>query len=639
MVTLNLIPEPRILRKGRGRFELKEPCAIVLEKGISDTLPGELVASCLRETSGIGASVAEGASVQDLAPSNIVFGYAYDGTLTDRILSENCVDIKPKLDKEGYIVHVNSDGVVVAACTEAGLFYGAQTLIQLIRSSPSALPALTIWDWPLMDIRGVSDDISRGQISTLDNFKKIVRVLASYKINVYMPYIEDMFVFDRHPLVGKGRGALTKEEVAELDSYARRYHVEVIPIFESLGHQERMLALPEYNGYAEVPDKPWSLSPAKEESYELLDELYSEICPAFSSEFFHIGCDESIDIGKGASKELVERMGAARVHAEHYKRVHEMVTRRGKKVLMYGDMCLEHPEIIDDMPLDITIVDWHYDPDKKYPSIEKFKSEGLKALVSPGTQAWSRLFPHYGDAAVNIERSIKCAYDCGVWGEVTSTWGDNGAENLRELNYYGFAFSADCAWSPDKATYRSFKRRFFPEFYGTDSADLRDAFENLVRINTIFPKNFFMTWEEPFREKPDAEVLGKARKLAKLMDETLKKLDKAEKHVKRNVDNVAYLRLAARRGAWLARKILCEAAVAELQGTAKPDRASLDRCISECRNTADELAEIKEEFRRLWLLTNKEPGLKPNLDRYDTQIGYFRAKADSIKNGCALDAK
>jgi hypothetical protein len=639
MVTLNLIPEPRIVKTGRGTFELKEPCPIALEEGIGDALPGELLAACLRETSGIEASVVTGTSAQDLAPRNIVFGHARDGTLTDRILRENSVDLKPDLDREGYIVHVNSDGVVVAAGTETGLFYGAQTLVQLIRSSPSALPALTIWDWPLMDIRGVSDDISRGQVSTLDNFKKIVRVLASYKINVYMPYIEDMFVFDKHPLVGKGRGALTKEEVAELDSYARRYHVEVIPIFESLGHQERMLALPEYNGYAEVPDKPWSLSPAKEESYELLDELYSEICPAFSSEYFHIGCDESIDIGKGASKELVERMGAARVHAEHYKKVYDMITRHGKKALMYGDMCLEHPEILGDMPRDITIVDWHYDPDTEYPSIEKFQSPGFRVLVSPGTQAWSRLFPHYGDAAVNIENLIKRGYERGVWGEVTSTWGDNGAENLRELNYYGFAFSADCAWSPDKATYKSFNKRFFPEFYGTDSPDLRDAFENLVRINTIFPKNFFMMWEEPFHEKPDVEMVKKAHKLAKLTDETLRKLENAEKHVERNADNVAYLRLAARRGGWLARKILCEAAVAELEGMEQPDRESVDRCISECNAAADELEEIKEEFRKLWLLTNKEPGLKPNLDRYDEQVEHFRAKAHAIVSDCAHHAK
>jgi hypothetical protein len=442
-----------------------------------------------------------------------------------------------------------------------------------------------------------------------------------------------MFTFERHPLIGQGRGALTKEEVAELDSYAKRYHVEVIPIFESLGHQEHMLALPEYNSYAEVPDEPWSLAPAKEETYELLDELYSEICPAFSSEYFHIGCDESIDIGKGASKALVERMGVARVHAEHYKRVHEMVTRRGKKVLMYGDMCLEHLEILDDMPRDIIIVDWHYDPDDEYPSIEKFQNGGFRVIVSPGTQAWSRLFPHYGDAAVNIENLIKRGYERGVWGEVTSTWGDNGAENLRELNYYGFAFSADCAWSPDKATCKSLKRRFFPQFYGTDSAELRDAFENLVKINTIFPKNSRMTWEEPFREKPDAEVVKKARKLAKLMDETLNKLDIAEKHVKRNADNIPYLRLAARRGGWLAQKVLCEAKVAQMESAEEPDRATINECAEGCRRAADDLADIKEEFRRLWLLTNKEPGLKFNLDRYDTQIGYFRAKADSIAIG------
>ncbi|MCK5557247.1 MAG: family 20 glycosylhydrolase, partial [Candidatus Hydrogenedentes bacterium] len=473
---------------------------------------------------------------------------------------------------------------------------------------------------------------SRGQVSNLENFKKIIHILASYKINVYMPYIEDMFSFDKHPLIGKGRGALTKEEVAELDRYAKRYHVQVIPIYESLGHQEHMLSIPEYNKYAEVLDDPWSLSPAKGESYELLDELYSEICPAFSSPYFHIGCDESDDIGKGASKELVDKMGVAKVHAEHYNKVHALVTGYGKKVLMYGDMCLEHPAILTEIPREVTVVDWHYDPEQNYPSIDQFQSAGFTVLVSPGTQAWSRLFPHYTDAAVNIENFIKRGYEHGVWGEVTSTWGDNGAENLRELNYYGFAFSADCAWSPDKATYASFKRRFFPQFYGTDSAELRDAFDSLVRINSIFPDNFKMTWDEPFRAKPTAPIADKARTLGKLMDEALKKLKSAEDQSKRNRDNIPYLQLAARRGAWLARKILCEAKVADLERTARPERAAVRRCIGECRSAADELTQIKEEFRRLWLLTNKEPGLTFNLDRYDRQTGYFRAKADNIAN-------
>lgn len=626
---LNLIPQPRMIQKGKGSFDLRGPCLVVLDP-TSDVLLVELVVSCLRETTSIDASIAaetRGAKPKDRA---IVFGDSRRSTLASSILRENHVATLPSFGKEGYMIYVNEHNVVVTADGEPGLFYGAQTLVQLLQSSPSAIPGLTIWDWPLMEIRGISDDISRGQVSNLENFKKIIRVLASYKINVYMPYIEDMFTFDKHPLIGKGRGALTKEEVAELDEYARRYYVEVIPIYESLGHQEHMLSIPEYNVYAEVADTPWSLSPAKEETYELLNELYSEICPAFSSPYFHIGCDESWDIGKGASKELVENMGVAGVHAQHYKKVHALATRYGKKVLMYGDICLEHPEIIEELPRDITIVDWHYEAAKQYPSIGKFQDAGFRILVSPATQAWTRIFPYYDAAAVNIEHFIKRGYEHGVWGEITSTWGDNGAENLRELNYYGFAFSADCSWSPDKATHTSFKKRFFPQFYGTDNPAFREAFDNLVRINRLFPNNFRLTWDEPFHKKPTTRTVDKANELKELMDETLDKLKSAEGDVRRNQDSIKYLRLAARRGGWLARKILCEVNVAHLEEATGPTRLAAGECVNECRSAADELEQIKEEFRRLWLLTNKEAGLAFNLDRYDRQVRDFRAKADEI---------
>jgi len=627
---LNLIPQPRMVEKGKGRFDLSEACVILWQEGIGDGLPAELVASSIRETTGLDVNIAAGMNGATPKERTIIFGDCRRSGLARTILRENRVATLPSFGKEGYMLYVNEQNVVVTADSAPGFFYGAQTLVQLIHASPSAIPALTIWDWPLMEIRGVSDDISRGQVSNLENFKKIIRVLASYKINVYMPYIEDMFTFEKHPLVGKGRGALTKEEVAELDEYAKRYHVEVIPIYESLGHQERMLSLAEYNAYAEVADTPWSLAPAKEQTYELLNELYSEICPAFSSPYFHIGCDESWDIGKGASRKLVESMGVAGVHAQHYKKVQALARQYGKKVLMYGDICLEHPEIIEELPRDITIVDWHYDAAKRYPSIKKFQDAGFRVLVSPGTQAWTRVFPYYEAAAVNIENFIKRGYEQGVWGEVTSTWGDNGAENLRELNYYGFAFSADCAWSPDKATYASFKKRFFPQFYGTDSPALREAFDYLVRINRLFPNNFRLTWDDPFQKEPTRRTVDKARALKELMAETLEKLKSAQPNVKRNRDNIKYLQLAARRGAWLARKILCEAKVAQLQDATRATRLAAEECVIECRSAADELEQIKKEFRRLWLLTNKEAGLAFNLDRYDRQICDFRAKADEI---------
>ena len=104
------------------------------------------------------------------------------------------------------------------------------SLIQLLeKSKDNTLPAISIIDWPDMKMRGISDDISRGQVSTLDNFKKIIRNLARYKMNVYMPYLEDMVQLDSYPSIGKGRGALSKQEVKELVDYAGKYFIDVIP--------------------------------------------------------------------------------------------------------------------------------------------------------------------------------------------------------------------------------------------------------------------------------------------------------------------------------------------------------------------------------------------------------------------------
>jgi len=102
------------------------------------------------------------------------------------------------LDKQGYLIRVTDTGVLVAGRTAQGLFYGVQTLRQLLRpEGPGgkllAVPALVIRDWPSMEWRGVSDDISRGPIPTLDYLKMQIRTLAEYKINLVGFNMEHVF--------------------------------------------------------------------------------------------------------------------------------------------------------------------------------------------------------------------------------------------------------------------------------------------------------------------------------------------------------------------------------------------------------------------------------------------------------------
>ncbi|MFW9781731.1 MAG: glycoside hydrolase family 20 zincin-like fold domain-containing protein, partial [Candidatus Heimdallarchaeota archaeon] len=163
--------------------------------------------------------------------------------LVDKIeLEQNFID-------QGYILICNGSGLLIEAPSPQGLFYGIQTLTQLLNSSQDklSLNEARILDFPALKIRGISDDISRGQAPTIDNLKKFIRELSHFKINqYYLVYMQDMFKFSNHPEIGKERGSYSKEDITELHEYATKHFVELIPIFQTIGHWENILSHPDY---------------------------------------------------------------------------------------------------------------------------------------------------------------------------------------------------------------------------------------------------------------------------------------------------------------------------------------------------------------------------------------------------------
>ncbi|HEX3072375.1 MAG TPA: glycoside hydrolase family 20 zincin-like fold domain-containing protein, partial [Ignavibacteriales bacterium] len=155
--------------------------------------------------------------------------------------------------EEAYSLKISANEITVTAESPKGAYYAALTLVQLIEKSGGVLPCGEIQDWPDMQFRGISDDLSRGQVSTLPNFKKIIDFISRYKMNVYMPYLEDMVQLKSYPNIGKNRGALTPDEIKELVAYAKERYVEIIPIYQTLGHYENILAEYEFLKYAEFP--------------------------------------------------------------------------------------------------------------------------------------------------------------------------------------------------------------------------------------------------------------------------------------------------------------------------------------------------------------------------------------------------
>lgn len=388
-----------------------------------------------------------------------------------------------RIGDEGYGLHVGTDEILVAATTAQGLFYGAQTLVQLLRAhhAEARLPAVHVVDWPDLEIRALMDDISRGPIPTPERLREQVRRLAEMKVNLLMYYTENVVATEQHGDFAPPGGALSIDDWRDLAAYARRYHITLMGNFQSFGHFEDVLAYPQY---APLGEGGTLLSPVFEASYELLDDIYSEMIPAFGAPYFSVNLDETFDLGTGASKALVDSLGAGEVYMRHFLRLHELVSRHGVRMMAWGDVLLEHPELIARVPKDVIIGTWTYDVLDDYDAyIEPFRDAGLDVLVAAGVLNSYRTMPDFRTTEGNVKGFVRDALRGGALGLLNTVW-DDGGSALFARDWYGVALAADQGWNsaPHDSTLRT---RFDPALYGDPAHTVARAAETLVQLADV----------------------------------------------------------------------------------------------------------------------------------------------------------
>ncbi|NLV73403.1 MAG: family 20 glycosylhydrolase [Chloroflexi bacterium] len=249
--------------------------------------------------------------------------------------------------------------------------------------------------------------------------------MALFKMNVLQFYTEHTFHFARHPRIGQDCGSLTPQDILELDAYCRDRHLELMPNLQSFGHCEHILNLPEYRPLAESAAL-WSLSLADEGSYQLLDELYGDMLPSFTSRTLNIGCDETYDLGKGRSAAVVEAQGLGRVYLGHILRLRELAAHYGFQIQLWGDILLHHPQLVSEVPDDVTLLDWHYEAADDYPSTKLFGEHQRRFWVCPDTSSWNTLFPRIENSNGNIKTLARVGIEHGAGGMLNTDWDDGG---------------------------------------------------------------------------------------------------------------------------------------------------------------------------------------------------------------------
>jgi len=550
-----------------------------------------------------------------------------------------------ELGDEGYVLDVNADGIVAAANTPAGVFYAVQTLRQLVKRLPDgrvAIEGVRIRDWPGLRYRGCQDDVSRGPVPTMEYFKKQIRTLAEFKINVFCLYIEHVFKFKKYPQIAPEGGEITAEQIRELIAYGKKYHVELLPQIQSFAHQAHILKHPEFAEMREMPEGGHVFCPLSEGTYKLLTDLYSEFVPVHEMKFFHVGCDETFELGKGRSKEKAAEIGVDGLYLQHMKRLREILLPYGKRLMFWGDIALHHKDMIPKLPKDYVVMNWTYGGATNYiPRLEPFKAASLDQWVCPGVSCWNQIFPDYVTARTNIACFVRDGAAMGAQGMLNTAWDDDG-ENLEEYNWYGFLWSADCAWQPDNFDALRFDAAFAPAFYGADLPELTQAVNLLGGLHRVLraqQSTDTVFWEDPFtgRRPPGADLANRLQQIIESAGHARTLINQNRPKVRANESSLDAMAFAARRWGLLARKFLVadDIAVAYRRATDEPQRYALAHTAlrdgaDRLRMLAAEVKHLRDEYRQLWLLENRPYYLEIITARYDALAARFEARAKRL---------
>ena len=640
---VQVIPQPRQITVGPTRFQItgSTRLALVDPNSTDDRFAAEDFASDMREVAQLTFKISKGRSSKSILIGKLELPAIKDS------LRRSGFTAPSDLDREGYVLVVTEREVIIAGASEAGTFYGLQTLKQLVRGegSNAFIPAVQIVDWPAMRWRGVSDDISRGPVPTLDYIKRQLRTFAAFKLNMHSFYMEHTFASSSHPLIGPEGGSLTPDEIKELVAYARRHHIELVPEQQTFGHLHKALKLEKYNVLAEVPYGD-VLSPQREASYALIADWYRELDPLFPGKFFHIGADETFELGEGQSREAVRQRGVGQVYFDHLRRVRELLQPYKRELMFWGDIALNHPELIGSIPKDLIVMNWDYAARDDFgPRIKPFKDAGLRQFVCPGVQNWNQIFPNLNNARKNIVNFVRDGQAAGAIGMMNTTWDDDG-DALFETTWYGIVLGAAAAWENKPVDVEALDRKFDWAFFRNDGDHFMQALHELGDVNSrlgIGSSNELF-WRYPFDGRFLNEVRSKFSQLreirirVELADEMLLK---ESKRARRNGSMIPAMRLAAQRFDHLGHRMLMMEKFSQEYWDAYlnlGDRQKVGRLrnywgniYNWLREMAEEMTILREAYRRQWLAENRPYWLDSVIARYDQSINMWLTKSKELQ--------
>jgi hexosaminidase len=487
---------------------------------------------------------------------------------------------------------------------------------------------------------GIMLDCSRNAVMTIDHFKGWLRKLALLGYNIAMLYTEDTYQIPGEPYFGYHRGAYTPEELCDIDQYAARLGMEMIPCIQTLGHLEQIL---KWTAYDSVRDTSSVLLVDEEKTYELIEKMIKHSAEVFKSRRIHIGMDETHDLGRGRFMDLYGYKRGFDIFNEHLARVIEICKKYDLKPMIWSDMyfrmgsqtldyydktCVIPDDVKAKIPKDVQMVYWDYyhDNEEFYLDwIKRHRELGSEPLMGSGVWTWAVLWYGREITEKTAGPCIRAALKEGLKEILFTLWGDDGAYCEFDSAMAGLTWVAELAWTAQTPP-EILARRFAALCHG-------DYSENMIAAELQMPDGIWgreLLWDDPilgiYWHNSKITPVFSWQTIRDRLAVTAEKLQTVKTKTTTGGD-FKYARALIR---FLVKKIdlrlNLDIAYAAL------DKAALKNSLAEIAQAVDLLKKLDAAFRTQWLRRNKPFGLEVIQIRFAGQKRRYEELAQRIKD-------
>lgn len=270
-----------------------------------------------------------------------------------------------------------------------------------------------------MQVTGWTIDIAREQSLSEATLRDWLSRSARAGYDTVGLYLEHRYAYPTAPQAA-GPGCLTP---AVASSLVKDAAVRVIPFLNTLGHMEGFMRSEGLQWLSEGhSDGSAQMCPSRPECVEFARGLVSDALGVFTDEWVHLGGDETRQLGQcPLCAPRAEEIGKAGVYAEYFAPLCEWVLAQGRRPCLWADMLIEHPEVLERLPKETILFDWHYHQ-SPIDSSRMFRDAGFNVVCCPAVRSYDSAWCHLDATYENVDAHFSAAGEVGALGVMVTTW-------------------------------------------------------------------------------------------------------------------------------------------------------------------------------------------------------------------------